>query len=368
MSGAKMSYTDLVSHLRVLGILLAFVLYGCGGINPTASVPAHQIALPKTEYFGVVWLLDNRLVLNYKDDQEPYQKHLIISQLDGTQITKLPQLTDSNCAAVETILYGLLPNGQVQIGKHCYPFRPPKGRGILDEKMYLLSYDPSSNQLTPLMTNSVYTPAMRLPIAQTTWNPTMDRGMFGTGGGLYDSIVWLTRDGYEDAPITIQDSTHKWRLDELFHGDLGHPSPTLGDASWPAWSPDGKIIAFFAAPQTIGMDGFSRLDAPWNLYRMDPVEQKPQVILNDIKHPRSLLWSPDGKWLAFAGERDFGQKGLWIFDPSAMILKQVTDKYTAYGLAWSPNGRQIVGIYNPDESQRHTEVWFFDVSSLLEGK
>ncbi len=350
--------------LRRIMLLSLILLLGCGVINPTAHIPSRKIPLPETDYLDVVWLPDGRLILNTEDGPDSYQTHVLQSQVDGKQISEMPQPRDPSCSRADYLLYGLLPDGRVQIGKHCYPFLPPRGRGVLDEKMYLLAFEPTSGTLTPLMSKSVLPPTLLLPIAQITWNPTVERGILGTGGGLYETLAWLTPRGYEDATITIKDGAREWRLDELLHGDLGHPSPRLGNASWPAWSPDGKSIAFLASPQVVGVDGLARLDAPWNLYMMDPVEQKPLTILNDIKHPRSLAWSPDGKWLAFAGERTLVQKGLWLFDPATKTLKQVTDKYTT-ALAWSPDGQQIVGIYKPDESQRHTEVWIFDVSRLI---
>jgi dipeptidyl aminopeptidase/acylaminoacyl peptidase len=225
-----------------------------------------------------------------------------------------------------------------------------------------MAYDMASSKIELLVTTPV-----NLGISQFTWNPAMDRGLVGSSSDICASIAWLTRQGFEYPTITLEDKGQSWRLDEHFRLDPAERCTHLGRADLPAWSPDGQWIAFFASPRSIGVKDFARLDVPWNLYLMDPVEQKPRRVLANVKHPRSLAWSPDGRWLAFGGELPWRGKGLWLFAPSTGMLHRVTKEDISW-LAWSPDGQQIAGIDDlpyvrgkPLES----EVWLFDVSGLV---
>jgi hypothetical protein len=60
-----------------------------------------------------------------------------------------------------------------------------------------------------------------------------------------------------------------------------------GRADWPAWSPDGESIAFFAsAPQTEG-SAFDRVNLPWSLFVMsaDALEPRGELDQADLAIP-----------------------------------------------------------------------------------
>ena len=119
----------------------------------------------------------------------------------------------------------------------------------------------------------------------------------------------------------------------------------------------------------MGVDGFARLDQPWNLYLMDPEEQQPRKVLADIKGPGGLAWSPDSQWLAFTGERSWRGEGLWLFHPSTATLHRVAAGEELYAVDWSPDGQRLVvielhlpsGPLEPSSS----EVLLFDVSAIV---
>ena len=73
------------------------------------------------------------------------------------------------------------------------------------------------------------------------------------------------------------------------------------DAS-PAWSPDGKRIAF-----TSYRDGHVHAIHGWptaEIYVMDTDGGNPQNLTNDLNDDRHPSWSPDGKRIVFSSERD----------------------------------------------------------------
>ncbi len=99
----------------------------------------------------------------------------------------------------------------------------------------------------------------------------------------------------------------------------------------PAWSPDGRKLAFVAAEEggmyriqralyVVDLDGgnLTRLGEAWS----------------------EVAWSPDGKLLAFAGADPRHDSGnLHVADPGGGEVRMLTEGCTT--LAWSPDGREV---------------------------
>jgi hypothetical protein len=203
---------------------------------------------------------------------------------------------------------------------------------------------------------------LELASGQATWNPTVTKGLYGEVNRPCEGIVGLTPNGIETLPITIKDGGVTWRLDDLFHGQETHCA-SVGQASYPAWSPDGKSIAFFASTAAIGSDGVDRLDAPWDLFLMNPVEQVPRVALSGIVHAHQLAWSPDSRQLVFGGEIR-GEEATWLFAPGTKSLT-ILSHTVLNDVAWAPDGRRLVALHvtNPDEWPTQAEILILSLSS-----
>jgi serine/threonine protein kinase len=131
------------------------------------------------------------------------------------------------------------------------------------------------------------------------------------------------------------------RLRQLQNLTLVPLTTLLGNAVAPAFSPDGRKIAFawdgengdqvydlYVKP--IGTDELHRLTKwPSGMYR--------------------LAWSPDGRSIAFVRSSDHDHSGLFIIPSSGGSEREITSKCfspnTAIGaIAWSPDGKQIACI------------------------
>src|SRR2546425_7004562 len=127
-------------------------------------------------------------------------------------------------------------------------------------------------------------------------------------------------------PLTVSDV---WKIEPLY-GDVWTPNAAV------SWSPDGRFVAVgggFTAGVAI-LDAFSgRIVRTWS-------------VPGDIY---VLRWSPDGRRLAVGNELGFVQSPGWvyIYTPDGFLQ----DSWQAHswfvgGLAWSPNGTEIVTTSN----------------------
>ena len=129
----------------------------------------------------------------------------------------------------------------------------------------------------------------------------------------------------------------------------GPPTPSTVQSNFaPAWSPDGRRIAFV---RTTGF--LSPLGEVW-VMNADGTEQR-RLTREASGWPYfALAWSPDGQKLAFTSDRD-GNAEIYSINTDGSGLRRLTGnpKYDGDG-AWSPDGRRIVFVSNRDG---HSEVF-----------
>jgi TolB protein len=108
----------------------------------------------------------------------------------------------------------------------------------------------------------------------------------------------------------------------------------------PAWSPDGKSIAFS-----------SDRDGNREIYVMNADGANPRRLTNTGGRVDDVLldgldadpaWSPDGKRIAFNSNRD-GDYEIYVMNANGSGQRNLTDNASLDALpAWSPDGREIV--------------------------
>lgn len=113
-------------------------------------------------------------------------------------------------------------------------------------------------------------------------------------------------------------------------------------AEAPAWSPDGRKIAFH-----------SNDEGHFDIYVMDVASGKSQRLTTDESNDRHPDWSPDGKTIAFVSDRRKPNSAgdVYLMNADGSNIRRLTEEIdgTAFP-AWSPDGKQIAfsASHSPD--------------------
>ena len=152
-------------------------------------------------------------------------------------------------------------------------------------------------------------------IGGASWSPAGDRVAFSgrQSGGTHGSeptTLWVARvDGSAIARIAA---------------DAAYPSQ-------PAWSPDGKYIAYYSTP----WDGEGRL----GLYLLDVARGESRLVARVDGGGFPMEWSPDGRHLALPAPNEDAVTIVDVGDGSVRDLAVTTE---AYEVAWSPLGDRLL--------------------------
>jgi Tol biopolymer transport system component len=107
-------------------------------------------------------------------------------------------------------------------------------------------------------------------------------------------------------------------------------TPTEAASYDPAWSPDGRLIAFV-----------SERDGNAELYVMNADGTNPRRLTDHTAVDRDPAWSPDGTRIAFSSERD-GNAEIYLMGTDGTGLARITASPAPDGHpAWSPDGNRI---------------------------
>jgi len=92
------------------------------------------------------------------------------------------------------------------------------------------------------------------------------------------------------------------------------------------------------------------------------VVREPTALTDGSVYLMRPRWSPDGQWIAAAGEN---YKGIWLLRSDGSNLRQLTDADGAgYGFAWSPDSRSIVfRFYRFFKKRRQSALALVDIAS-----
>ncbi len=132
---------------------------------------------------------------------------------------------------------------------------------------------------------------------------------------------------------------------------------SLGDDTWPTWSPDGSKLAFQTnrniAPAHDSVAARLQLD----LYVINADGTGETQITADTANEAQPAWSPDGTKIAFVTDRDANNE-IYVMNADGTNVRRLTTNAAADEQpAWSPDGGKIAFVSNRSGT---TDIWVMD--------
>jgi TolB protein len=132
--------------------------------------------------------------------------------------------------------------------------------------------------------------------------------------------------------------------------DPGNLTDSTSYDTYPAWSPDGRHIAFQ-----------SDRDGNQEIYVMEADGSNPRNLTNHEGNDFRPAWSPDGRYIAFDSDRD-GDREIYVMAADGSELRPLTDNEGMDGLpTWSPDGRYIA--FQSDREGESQEIYVLEVET-----
>jgi len=114
----------------------------------------------------------------------------------------------------------------------------------------------------------------------------------------------------------------------VMNANGGEPRLLARDAGDAAWSPDGRRIAFASVRDRNGKTCYDQCNIHGELYVMDADATNPFRLTRNRGDDRSPSWSPDGRRIAFASNRnnpDVGDSEIYSIRPDGSCLTWLTN-------------------------------------------
>ncbi|HYM81305.1 MAG TPA: BamA/TamA family outer membrane protein [Candidatus Limnocylindria bacterium] len=122
------------------------------------------------------------------------------------------------------------------------------------------------------------------------------------------------------------------------------------DEKQPTWTPDGRSLTFASdrlAPVVLQPLRQERGYGAYGLFSLELTSRQSRLVLDTHGDDHSPAWSPDGRKLAFVSDRS-GGPDIYLFDPADSSITQLTEVQGGVtSLSWSrQNDRLVFSAFN----------------------
>jgi eukaryotic-like serine/threonine-protein kinase len=200
----------------------------------------------------------------------------------------------------------------------------------------LFPVEPSTTAVTVALPTAIHTPTSVETLQSQAPTPTPDNTPIPVatfmGGGTGQIAFASARSGVPQIFLSNADGTALVQLTNIENG-----------ACQPSWSPDGSQLVF-TSPCSRRGEFFETAYRESSLYLInaDGTGQKPLTTVPGSDFEPA--WSPDGRRIAFTSVRD-GNKQIYLLDVNSLAITRLTDAIPdieSSQPAWSPDGNLIV--------------------------
>ncbi len=142
------------------------------------------------------------------------------------------------------------------------------------------------------------------------------RQLTNTASVIHTAPRWNPRTSREIAFISDRSGTPQIYIMDAEGSNVRRVLTQGGNADSPAWSPDGRYLAFAWRPP-----GASR----FNIYLMDIASQQIIELTQNAGNNEGPAWSPDGRHIAFQSDRS-GQNQIYLMHVDGTGVRPVTSR------------------------------------------
>ncbi len=340
-----------VQVLALFGLCLVSVACapGAGTVNDQTVIPKRLLSFPPAVYLSLAYVNDRLIAFTFP---KPHPPAIAFAYEGGQQLFPFEPMPDPTCTRYLRyyVMGHVLPDGRLGLLKDCGGAAPGNVASVF-------AYDWQTQQLTRLVREDL----SGGPYHEFTGNPQVTRGVQEMGSGLQGTIFWIDANGPSPMDVEIEDQGLTWNLGDYYEGKRGG----VGFAESPAWSPDGKTIAFFASPYGIRETPVDRLNVQSELYFMDPSTLRPVRMLQAIANARYVRWSPDSKRVAFFGCIGWQVEcGAWLYDIDGKLLTLVDSGSYFNDITWIGNTK-LAAIREDTVPTEANQVWEYALPSPI---
>ena len=117
-----------------------------------------------------------------------------------------------------------------------------------------------------------------------------------------------------------------------------------------ALSPDGSLVAF-----TVNETNWDDNAYETEIFLVPAAGGEPIQLTRGKKSSSAPAWSPDGKWLAFSSDRS-DKRQIYLISPRGGEARAITNVEEGVGgFAWSPDGKSIAFTMTDAKTEAHKE-------------
>jgi len=328
------------------------LVVSCKPVNniTMANISEQLLSFPPGYYNNVVYI-DDKIVGFKIDPDAPVEERIAFAYEEATQFTLFNPEDDPTCTKYSYFqVVSVLPDGRLGLLKECLD--DSASTIFLSKNRSIYAYDWTTGELERIVAGKL---TQGSNPKYYTWNPDMTLGVQSTTSGYKGTIYWIASDGMFPMDIQIEDRGLTWNLkDHLENKDHA------GLVGAPAWSHDGKTIAFFVTTYGILEKPLPKYNVNYDLFFMDPVTQEPKLELMNVVDADKIIWSPNDEYLLFRG--CIGRKlicGLWRYKISNKTLSLIQEgEFADY--IWITN-EKIVAAKNIELPYNDNQVWEYTI-------